>query len=350
MSDNLRCLKFNEIDIYDEFFDSLKSDYKEFENWFLRKGDKKAYVKYDDNDSIEGFLYYKMERDTVDDIIPAIKAANILKIGTFKINPHGTRLGERFIKKSLDYAILNDATLCYVTIFDKQTALVKLFQKYGFFEYGFKQTSNGREVVFIKKLDEISKNIYIDYPLINPAKKNKYLLSIYPKYHSIMFPDSILKTEKLDILSDVTYTNSIHKIYVCRMQDVNILKYGDILIIYRTSPEYGKAEFKSVVTSICVVEEIKGQSEFGGFDDFYKYASKYSVFDRKDLKFWYAKGGCYTIKMTYNAALTKRINRHKMIEELLFDRNGYWGFLKITEEQFQNIIVGGEVDEGFIIN
>ena len=44
------------------------------------------------------------------------------------------------------------------------------------------------------------------------------------------------------------------------------------------------AEYSSVVTSICVVEDVKTQGEFGSFDEFYNYASKYSVFDKKEFK------------------------------------------------------------------
>lgn len=58
---------------------------------------------------------------------------------------------------------------------------------------------------------------------------------IYPKYHSIMFPDSILTTENKNIITDVSYTNSIHKIYVCTMEQVENLKYGDIVVLYRTA-------------------------------------------------------------------------------------------------------------------
>ena len=49
---------FNEIDIEDEFFDSLKYDYPGFENWFRRKYNQKAYVQYDNNGKIMGFLFY----------------------------------------------------------------------------------------------------------------------------------------------------------------------------------------------------------------------------------------------------------------------------------------------------
>nr|DAZ36898.1 MAG TPA: hypothetical protein [Caudoviricetes sp.] len=50
-----------------------------------------------------------------------------------------------------------------------------------------------------------------------------------------MFPDSILTTEDKNIIKDVSYTNSIHKIYICSMDAVQKLKYGDIVVLYRTA-------------------------------------------------------------------------------------------------------------------
>lgn len=40
----------------------------------------------------------KIEEGPVTDILPLIVDKRILKLGTFKVNPHGTRLGERFLK------------------------------------------------------------------------------------------------------------------------------------------------------------------------------------------------------------------------------------------------------------
>lgn len=34
----------------------------------------------------------------------------------------------------------------------------------------------------------------------------------------------------------------------------------------------------------------------------------------------------------------------------MFHRDVYWGFFKMTDEQFKNILIGGEVNEGFIID
>ncbi|MDE6844960.1 MAG: hypothetical protein K2J99_04235 [Lachnospiraceae bacterium] len=194
-------------------------------------------------------------------------------------------------------------------------------------------------------MKRITGDINIDFPLIDISNTKKYLLSIYPKYHSIMFPDSILTTENKNIITDVSYTNSIHKIYVCTMEQVNELKYGDIVVLYRTAEKGRNAEYSAVATSICVVEDVKMQNEFSSFEDFYKYASKYSVFDQKDLRYWYNKGGCKAIKMTYNAAMKRRIVRHDLIEEIGLERSQYWGFFELTDEQFQKIARKGNVNK-----
>lgn len=348
MSNYLERKKFSNVDLNNTFFDSLKDDYKEFEAWFKRKGEEEAYLLYE-NHVIQGFLYIKSEDGPINDVEPSINYDKVVKIGTFKINPHGTRLGERFIKKALDYAIKENVDACYVTIFEKHEALIDLFQKYGFVRNSIKKTTNGTELVLVKGLNELKNDILLDYPLIETRGSKKFVLSIYPQYHSNMFPDSVLRNEKVDILEDVSYTNSIHKIYVCRM-DVYKATRGDIFVMYRTKTPGQSAEYTSVVTSICVVEEIKSQDEFENFDQFFEYANAYSIFDRDDLKYWYNKGGCYTIKMTYNAALSKRLIRKKLIEEIGIDRKVYWGFFELTDDQFNRIVEKGEVHEGIIID
>lgn len=348
MSNYLQKRKFKDIDLSDVFFDTLKADYQGFENWFIKKQNEEAYILIN-NQFLEGFLYLKYEDGPIADVMPSIQCEKALKIGTLKINPHGTRLGERFIKKAIDYAILGKVELCYVTVFEKHEALVNLFYRYGFTKHGVKKNESGNEMVLVKRFTEIKGDILLDYPLINTYKKQKFVLSIYPNYHSVMFPDSILKNEKVDILEDVTYTNSIHKTYVTRMA-VNRANPGDIFIMYRTRTPGKSAEYSSVVSSVCVVEEVRSQSEFNNFDEFYKYATTYSIFDKEDLRLWYNKGGCFAVKMTYNAALSKRLIRQKLIEEIGLEREGYWGFFELTDDQFNRILREGGVSEGIVIN
>lgn len=333
---------FAEIDLQDSFFQSLRDDYPGFDDWFRRKSSQDAFVQYE-NDRIIGFLYLKVEEHVVDDVKPNIYADKILKVGTFKIEAHGTKMGEQFIKVIMDYATYKNVDVCYVTIYEKHTSLIKLVQKFGFEFYGTKGGNLYKENVYVKQMNKITGDINKDFPFVDASVTKKYLLSIYPQYHSVMFPDSILTTENKNIITDVSYTNSIHKIYVCTMDQVENLKYGDIVVLYRTAECGRSAEYSAVATSICVVESVKKQSEFSCFEDFYEYASKYSVFDKNDLRYWYNKGGCKAVKMTYNAALKKRIVRHDLIEGIGLDRNQYWGFFELTNEQFNKIAQNGGV-------
>lgn len=82
-------------------------------------------------------------------------------------------------------------------------------------------------------------------------------MSIYPDYHTRMLPDSILNNESHDLIQDVSHTNSIHKIYLCAMEGTSNFKPGDIIVTYRTTDRQGPARYRSVITSVCVVEEYK---------------------------------------------------------------------------------------------
>lgn len=292
----------------------------------------------------------KLEENIVDDVEPNMVADKILKVGTFKIDAHGTKMGEQFIKIILDYAVGEDVDVCYVTIFEKHGELIKLVQQFGFEYYGTKGKSVIKENVYVKQMNVITGNVNKDYPLINISNVQKYLLGIYPQYHSVMFPDSILNNENKNIITDVSYSNSIHKIYVCSMEQVEQLKYGDVVILYRTKEEGKSAYYSSVVTSICVVEEVKNQNDFLSFDEFFEYASKYSVFDRDDLLQWYKRGKCRTIHMTYNVALNKRIIRRDLIDKVGLDENQYWGFFELTDYQFEMIARLGGVRDSLIKN
>ncbi|MVP00683.1 hypothetical protein [Paenibacillus lutrae] len=76
----------------------------------------------------------------------AARAVTVLKIG-MKVNPHGTKLGERFIKRALDVAISSGVEGIWVTEFEKHEAWVNLFLKYGFIHRSAKESTSGTELV-----------------------------------------------------------------------------------------------------------------------------------------------------------------------------------------------------------
>ncbi|MDH1472137.1 hypothetical protein [Shewanella sp. GD03713] len=349
--ENLRIEKFSQINLADPFFNSLKENYKEFSEWFHKKAENEALVLYNLVGGIEGFLYFKYENGVNDDTDPLLPNTHHMKVGTFKFNPLQTRRGDRYLKKIFDYAISKkpDIDDIYVTIFgEKHGYLVDLFKRYGFEEYGTKTTPNGVENVLLRNLHKITGDVDKDYPFVNTKNNNKYLLSIYPNFHTKLFPDSKLFTESPDIVQDISYSNSIHKIFICSMDAVLRFKRGDVIVIYRTKDGHS-AEYTSVATSLCVVESIKHIDEFAHEQAFIDYCIKFSVFTERELRTIYKERRyCFILNFTYNVAFPKRPIRKMLADEAGLSRTDYWGVMPLSDKQFDKIIELSGLDRKFL--
>ena len=64
---------FEEINLQDPFFQSLRAAYPGFDDWFKRKSNQNAFVQYID-EKLVGFLYLKIEKMHVEDVVPPIYA------------------------------------------------------------------------------------------------------------------------------------------------------------------------------------------------------------------------------------------------------------------------------------
>ncbi|NXZ87927.1 GNAT family N-acetyltransferase [Serratia fonticola] len=146
---------FCDVDLNDPFFNSLRADYDGFDAWFLSKKQNIAYVSHNEVGEIDGFLYLKIEDEALDDMTPSFNKIKRVKLGTFKIDAHGTKLGERFVRIVFQYAMKNKLKEIYVTIFDKHLGLIKLLTKYGFELKSRKNkvTPNGQEGVYFRYLE-----------------------------------------------------------------------------------------------------------------------------------------------------------------------------------------------------
>lgn len=345
----LKSTRFKHVNLADSFFDSLKAAYAEFSDWFERKADESAYV-FENENGVQGFLYLKPENGVIDDVSPPLPAKRRIKVGTMKIVAHGTKMGERFVKKIFDHAVSASAEEIYVTVFEEHEGLIRLLTRYGFRLIGSKQTNNGTEQVMLKSLEAPFENFYSSYPKVSLRNANCYLLSIYPQWHTRLLPDSILRTERSDIVEDISSANSIHKVYLTSMKGVEVLKPGDAIVVYRTSDGQGPAHYRSVTTSIGVIEDYKNIREFATKDDFFRYCRAHSVFTHDELEeFWKSKKYFHVFKFTYNIAFKRRVNRATLIEELGLS-SSYWGFFQINDEQLRAIAAKGEVNESLIVD
>lgn len=333
------------------FFDSLKADYAEFGAWFAKKAENMAYLSVNDAGAIDGFLYLKLEEEGHPDIEPPLPAKRRLKVGTFKIHAHGTKLGDRFVKKIFDSAMAAHVEEIYVTVFEKHEPLINLLERFGFSRVGTKASSNGTELVLVRKMTWEGENLHHNYPLVRVHTGKKYLLGIWPIYHTRLLPDSKLAGEGPDVVTDISHTNSIQKIYLAGRSGAEKLKHGDGLIIYRTSDDQAPAHYRSVATSACIVDKVQSIADFKTEEEFLKYCKPFSVFTEPELKdFYKTRKYPVILTFTYNVSFPKRVTRKVLIEELGLDAKARWACLTLTDEQFLAIMKKGSVDESFIVN
>lgn len=349
---NLTYEAFADIDLADPFFNSLKADYKEFPDWFKKKADEGAKAYVIRRMGIQGFMFLKPETGPITDCTPPLPRGRYLKVGTLKINGHGTKLGQRFIKKIFDHAIDERVDGVYVTAFSGHEALLALLRAYGFQDFGIKTSANGDELVLLKSFSVWHGDVLMDYPRIRVDAVRAFLLAIYPEYHTRFLPDSKLKNESFDIVGDVSHTNSIHKIYLSGVAGTGKLRRGDLLVMYRTCDGKGPAYYRSVATSIGVVEEVRRIDSFPSEKEFFSYVRPYSVLDSADLSDRFAtKKRHVIIKFTYNVALVKRVIRGALLEEVGIPGGGRrWDFVPLSNEQLRQIVAMGMVNESYFVD
>lgn len=140
------------LDTNDPFFDSLKEEYQEFENWFrkVKREGRECLVSYKDDGGIGALLIYKFEEELVDAVPRNLPKKRRVKLSTFKVEQLGYKIGELFIKLSIDIALKDDVYEIYLTHFVRpEDRLVELITEYGFYSVG---TNSRGEGVFVKRL------------------------------------------------------------------------------------------------------------------------------------------------------------------------------------------------------
>jgi hypothetical protein len=126
---------------------------------------------------------------------------------------------------------------------------------------------------------------------------------------------------------------------------------GDVVVFYRTSDKRGPAHYRSVVTSICVVEEVKSKKDFTTVDTFLEYTTPRSVFTEEELRGLYNDSKrLFVAKMTYNAALVRRTTRGQLIDDGIVPVQPRWDFRSLSSTQLTSIIRMGELNERLIVD
>lgn len=340
--------RFGDIDINDEFFNNFINDYNGFKAWFNKKQDEYAYVCYQD-DKLLGFLYIKKEdiNENYNDIVPQFKPKTRLKIGTFKVVSSGFRLGERFLKIIFDNAKNFNVDEIYVTLFDKREelkALSELMQKWGFIKWGVKKSKSGTELVLVKDLKTYHQDMdpRFNYPVLKP-NSNKYILPIYPQYHTDLLPDAMLNNE-CDNLKNIAYRYALQKVYVSFSYDLSA-KPGDRILIYRMKDKLSAA-YSSVLTSLCIIQDIK--TNFNSEAEFIKECQNRSIFSEDELRtMWNSRSNKISvIKFIFVKQLNKKIPLKTLWDNNIISYpNGPRPFTLLQDKQYDFLLNISETTE-----
>lgn len=304
---------FGNVDVNDSFFDSFRSAYDGFDRWFARKCDEEAYICRSDDNRILGFLYLKTEgtSENYSDIEPQFQPKHRLKVGTFKVESTGFRLGERFIKIIFDNALQRKVDEIYVTLFTDRgelVALEELLYRWGFVFHGIKRNGEQKEKVLVKYLHTMIDGARpkLNYPNCSYSC-NKFILPIMPQYHTTLLPDSQLNSEnRIDFLGREPHRYALQKVYIS-WAPTNGAKPGDLILLYRMGAHGENKKYKSVVSTIAIVDEII--ENIRSEDELLSLCQNRSVFTVEELKKFWAKHryNLKILKFIFVKSLTKRL-------------------------------------------
>lgn len=357
MAGKFKWEKFSNVDLNDSFFDSLKKDYPEFTEWFHKKSCmNEETLVYNDDLGIGAFLYLKDEEEPLELADTTLPICKRVKIGTLRLSERqrGIRLGEGAVGVALWKWQDKKVDEIYVTVFEKHTELICLFERFGFKNIG--KNKRG-ECVYIKSRKDIDySNPYKAFPFIRPNFNKAGVIPISENFHDKLFPYSELMGNKKQI-EEITAGNGITKIYIGTPYTPMHYEIGEPVGIYRKYEGTSSATYKSVITSygtITKIVSIKNKNCYMySLDDFLKMVGNKSVFSVDELtSIYYSRGSnVEMIEMVYNGFFGKgkNINHKKLSSNGLFPNHPYK--IDYTKEQFIKILEMGEADvQNIIIN
>ena len=350
--------KFADINLADSFFDSLKADYPGFSDWYARKaqsGESALVFHYDYG--VGAFLYLKDENEPIELIDEVLPALPRVKIGTLRLSElvREQRLGEGAIGISLWRWQDRQAQEIYVTVFEKHTKLIGLFEKFGFKWVG----NNPRgERVYLKSRSKIDYSTpYTAFPFIRPDFTEAGIIPIYEEFHDRLFPFSELMGNHRDI-EELTAGNGITKIFIATPNSQLHYKRGDPVVIYRIynrqAQERGHKFYKSVVTGYCTISDVaiikRAYSSKVSLDDYIKKAGNKTVYTSTELATIYNDHrNVVMLSLVYNGFFGKGHNviYRDLHDKGLFPEHPY--NIVYSKEDFTKILEMGNVNAHDVI-
>lgn len=325
----------HEIDCDLPFFDSLREDYAEFNEWYkksARQG-RKAWIHKDGAEDLGAILIYKEEYDEIISDDNKALPGTALKLCTFKVGEdiRGRKIGELFLKAAFRYATGNHIEHIYITVRPgKHEFLEDLCVDFGFERHGkFRE-----DYVYIKKHPstppsltdedlsplEYHKRFYPHFRTDSGVQK--FIVPIKPIFHEMLFPDN---QRQRSFFSDSSVGNAIKQAYLCHAR-ISWISPGDILLFYRSKD-------RQSITSLGIVE---ATGEYQNLDEIIPLVSKRTVYSYEEIAAM-AEKKTRVILFRLAKHLSKPVRYNWLLEEDVV--NGpIQTIRKISNDAFEKII------------
>jgi len=346
-------IPIHNLSFNDRILESLKEDYgADFERWWkkISREGRKAWVYFKSENELGAILILKIEDEAIEGAVPNLPSKKRVKICTLKVTQIGFKIGETFIKMSIDCAIKHDIDEIYLTHFSKeQDILLALVGAYGF----EKKAERRGERIYIKNTrpdrridDHLELNAKYYPSFYDGEEVNKFIVPIQPQYHKRLFPE--FKHEKEGV-KQVTLAeffswprelnvqgNTIKKAYISHALTKRISR-GDILLFYRSQ------DLRSV-TSIGVVESV--QTSLTNPDDITRYVGKRTVYSPREIQ-ELAQKPTIVILFTINFHLQNPLNHEELAE---IGISTPMTINLVDHDKYLNVKQRGGIDERFTFN
>ena len=228
--------------------------------------------------------------------------------------------------------------------------MAALLKRWGFTEYGVKIGNGKEEQVLVKRMKDFDRNISFrkNFPNIQ-YDCNKYILPIFPQYHTTLLPDSKLNNEnKIDFLGREPHRYALQKVYISWAPE-NGVKSGDLILFYRTGSEGSNKKYTSVVTTVAMVDEII--SNIHSQEELLSICQNRSVFSTEELKgFWRDhRRNLKVLKFIFVKSLSKRLTLGYLWDhDIVCAPRGPRSFMKLSDEQYNQIMHDSETEIKYV--
>lgn len=257
----------------DAFFDSLRDDYREFDEWFDRVAmeGRKAWVVNTGTGELDTLCIYKVEKEgePIDDAGTTLPGA-FLKLCTLKVTKNGYRFGERLLYAAFLFALRNQLHNIYVQVRQEGHEKIKeLLERFGFVRGGVYRNDR----TYVKDMTpghiplvNIDPKVNFDYfrlhyPYhLDGGAIRKFFVSLDVETHEQLFPDACVQNLPLELHNQglAGEVNAIRKAIV-QNDIIDSFRVSDILLFYRQSTD---ATTKGFVDHLGVVEKFKHYARY----------------------------------------------------------------------------------------